>query len=88
MELSLKRAEEGKVYSHEEVSAFIHKAKGRKFDNVFLMLDQFNLRTEEAIRPLYVAMTRAKRNLTIHYNWYQNLCTNVKIGAVKDNTGG
>ena len=46
----------------------IHKAKGREFDNVFLMLDQFNLRTEEAIRQLYVAMTRAKSNLTIHYN--------------------
>jgi len=27
------------------------------------MLDQFALRTEEAIRQLYVAMTRAKRNL-------------------------
>ena len=46
----------------------IHKAKGREFDNVFLMLDQFDLRTDETIRQLYVAMTRAKRNLTIHYN--------------------
>jgi len=46
----------------------IHKAKGREFDNVFLMLDEFKLRSEEAIRQLYVAMTRAKRNLSIHYN--------------------
>jgi ATP-dependent DNA helicase RecQ len=46
----------------------IHKAKGREFDNVFLLLDQFNMGTDEAIRQLYVAMTRAKRNLTIHYN--------------------
>ena len=46
----------------------IHKAKGREFDNVFLMLDQFNSRPDEAKRQLYVAMTRAKRNLTIHYN--------------------
>ena len=46
----------------------IHKAKGREFDNVFLMLDQFKLISVEAIRQLYVAMTRAKRNLTIHYN--------------------
>ena len=46
----------------------IHKAKGREFDNVFLMLDQFDAETDEAIRLLYVAMTRAKRNLTIHYN--------------------
>ena len=46
----------------------IHKAKGREFDNVFLMLDQFKLISEEAIRQLYVAMTRAKSNLSIHYN--------------------
>lgn len=46
----------------------IHKAKGREFDNVFLMLDQFNPGTDEAKRQLYVAMTRAKGNLTIHCN--------------------
>lgn len=46
----------------------IHKAKGREFDNVFLMLDQFYLNTAEAMRQLYVAMTRAKNNLMIHYN--------------------
>jgi len=46
----------------------IHKAKGREFDNVFLILNEFKLRSEEAIRQLYVAMTRAKRNLSIHYN--------------------
>ncbi|NLL19829.1 MAG: AAA family ATPase, partial [Clostridia bacterium] len=46
----------------------IHKAKGREFDNVFLMLDQFHIDTAEAKRLLYVAMTRAKRNLFIHYN--------------------
>jgi ATP-dependent DNA helicase RecQ len=46
----------------------IHKAKGKEFDNVFLMLENFNLATEEAKRQLYVAMTRAKQNLTIHLN--------------------
>ncbi len=46
----------------------IHKAKGREFDNVFLLLVQFNSRTNEAKRQLYVAMTRAKRNLNLHYN--------------------
>jgi ATP-dependent DNA helicase RecQ len=102
----------------------MHKAKGREFDNVFLMLDQngtgrlgeltvqsttgpgrageqmrqsttgpertgeqilqsttspghmgkqmaqskTNFQTDEEIRLLYVAMTRAKRSLTIHYN--------------------
>ncbi|MDD3321441.1 MAG: RecQ family ATP-dependent DNA helicase [Paludibacter sp.] len=46
----------------------IHKAKGKEFDNVFLMLDNFNTETDEAKRQLYVAMTRAKQNLTIHLN--------------------
>lgn len=44
----------------------IHKAKGKEFDNVFLMLENYNLVTDEAKRLLYVAMTRAKTNLSIH----------------------
>lgn len=46
----------------------IHKAKGKEFDNVFLMLENFTLPTDEAKRQLYVAMTRAKQNLSIHLN--------------------
>ncbi|MCJ0742201.1 RecQ family ATP-dependent DNA helicase [Pedobacter montanisoli] len=46
----------------------MHKAKGREFDNVFLMLENFNPTTDEDKRLLYVAMTRAKRNMTIHFN--------------------
>ena len=46
----------------------IHKAKGKEFDNVFIMLDSFTPSTDEAKRLVYVAMTRAKRNLTIHLN--------------------
>lgn len=46
----------------------IHKAKGKEYDNVFLMLENFNPATDEAKRQLYVAMTRAKQNLTIHLN--------------------
>lgn len=46
----------------------IHKAKGREFDNVFLMLDHFETKTDEALRLIYVAMTRAKSSLNIHYN--------------------
>lgn len=46
----------------------IHKAKGREFDNVFLILENFNPVTDETKRILYVAMTRAKINLTIHLN--------------------
>jgi len=46
----------------------IHKAKGKEFDNVFLMLNQLRPYEDEAKRQLYVAMTRAKSNLHIHYN--------------------
>lgn len=46
----------------------IHKAKGKEFDNVFLMLENLHPGTDEAKRQLYVAMTRAKQNLTIHLN--------------------
>jgi ATP-dependent DNA helicase RecQ len=46
----------------------IHKAKGREFDNVFLVLDNFSVHDDEHKRQFYVAITRAKTNLTIHYN--------------------
>lgn len=46
----------------------IHKAKGKEFDNVFLMLENYDYTTDEAKRLLYVAMTRAKSNLIIHLN--------------------
>jgi ATP-dependent DNA helicase RecQ len=46
----------------------MHKAKGKEFDNVFLMLENFFPDTDPERRLLYVAMTRAKRNLTVHLN--------------------
>lgn len=46
----------------------IHKSKGREFDNVFLMLDGARVTTDEEIRPLYVAITRARNVLSIHTN--------------------
>ncbi|MFA6949889.1 MAG: RecQ family ATP-dependent DNA helicase [Lentimicrobiaceae bacterium] len=46
----------------------MHKSKGREFDNVFLMLQNYAIQDDEDSRLLYVAMTRAKENLTIHYN--------------------
>ena len=46
----------------------IHKAKGKEFDNVLLMLDKADARTDEDKRALYVAITRAKNSLVIHTN--------------------
>lgn len=46
----------------------MHKAKGKEFDNIFLLLENYNHSSDEAKRLLYVAMTRAKKRLTIHLN--------------------
>ena len=56
----------------------IHKAKGKEFDNVFLLLNNFDPGLDERRRELYVAMTRAKNSLHIHYNgsYLQGYATN------------
>ncbi len=46
----------------------MHKSKGKEFDNVFILLNNYPLNKEEQKRVLYVAMTRAKENLSIHTN--------------------
>ena len=46
----------------------IHKAKGREFDNVYLMLNQSDDSTDQERRKIYVGITRAKNELYVHYN--------------------
>lgn len=46
----------------------IHKAKGKEYDNVYLMLANCNPKTDSQKRLLYVAMTRAKNFLSVHLN--------------------
>ncbi len=46
----------------------IHKAKGKEFDNVFLLLCNYLPDNNSKKRELYVGMTRAKQNLIIHLN--------------------
>ncbi len=63
----------------------IHKAKGREFDNVYLVLNQFDLESDQAKRLFYVAMTRAKQNLTLHYNGnYLNSLKVENVEMIKD----
>ncbi|WP_163398346.1 RecQ family ATP-dependent DNA helicase [Flavobacterium fluviatile] len=63
----------------------IHKAKGKEFDNIFLLLENFDETANETKRQLYVAMTRAKRNLNIHLNAdYLNHLTAENLQQIND----
>jgi ATP-dependent DNA helicase RecQ len=59
-------------FHHEKgetiIVSTIHKAKGREFDNVFILLQDFKLNSDQNKRLLYVGLTRAKHNLYIHSN--------------------
>lgn len=50
------------------VVSTIHKAKGKEFDNVFLMFTHPYSINDSERRGLYVAITRAKSRLLIHTN--------------------
>lgn len=63
----------------------IHKSKGREFDNLYILLNQFNPTNDEARRQLYVGMTRAKGNLNIHYNGkYLDYITTEDLQLISD----
>ena len=58
----------------------IHKAKGREFDTVYMLLDNQEANKEDDIRKLYVGLTRAKQDLYIHCNtplFYNNEKQNI-----------
>jgi len=46
----------------------IHKAKGREFDIVYMLLSNVSPLDDEERRKIYVGLTRAKDELYIHYN--------------------
>jgi len=55
------KAEKGRVF----VST-MHKIKGKQFDKVFLLLDNFSWEKDAEIRVVYVAITRPRNYLEIH----------------------
>jgi len=46
----------------------MHKAKGKEYDHVFMMLEDYKYASAESRRLLYVASSRAKKTLHIHTN--------------------
>ncbi|MDE7419933.1 MAG: RecQ family ATP-dependent DNA helicase [Muribaculaceae bacterium] len=48
------------------VVSTIHKAKGREFDDVFILISQPKIIRNEELRRYYVGATRAKQRLFIH----------------------
>lgn len=58
----------------------IHKAKGREFDSVYMLLNQVSTRTDESKRKLYVGLTRAKKEIYIHYN--NDLFQNISLEGI------
>ena len=56
------------VSDADVVVSTIHKAKGREFDHVLMLITDPLHPTDDILRRYYVGMTRAKRSLTIHTN--------------------
>ncbi len=53
--------------NNEVVVSTIHKAKGREFDRVYVMVNGLRINSEEERRVLYVAFTRAKNQLFVFH---------------------
>jgi len=53
--------------SQTVIVSTVHKAKGKEFDNVFVLLSSLDTSKDEDKRVFYVAITRAKSNLQVHY---------------------
>lgn len=54
--------------SNAIIIATMHKAKGKEFDHVYLLLENYDFNDDESKRVLYVGCSRAKQSLQIHCN--------------------
>lgn len=59
---------EGGKKSRTVLVSTIHKAKGREFDSVWMLLRNEPAKTDDACRRLYMGMTRTENRLFIHCN--------------------
>jgi Superfamily I DNA and RNA helicases len=67
----IKESQYEDFYTDDRETVFvstIHKAKGREFDSVYMLLNHYSISQDAAKRTLYVGMTRAKENLYINCN--------------------
>ncbi len=71
-EFAFESSIENFCYTNDEkdvVVSTIHKAKGREFDNVYMLIADNNYyQDDQLLRRYYVGMTRAKNRLFIHTN--------------------
>lgn len=56
------------VSGTDVVVSTIHKAKGREFDDVYMLVSDSYVKDDHLMRRYYVGMTRAKKRLFIHTN--------------------
>lgn len=56
------------VSDTDVVVSTIHKAKGREFDDVYMLISDNHSKDAHLMRRYYVGMTRAKKRLFIHTN--------------------
>ena len=68
------------------VVSTIHKAKGREFDDVYMLLSDYYSKDDNLIRRFYVGMTRAKNRLFIHTNGKLFNNTNIDKFNIDSNT--
>lgn len=57
-----------KSRSSEIIVSTIHKSKGCEYDNVYISLKGLGDITDRERRMIYVGMTRAKNNLSVHFS--------------------
>lgn len=50
------------MYRSDVVVSTIHKAKGREFDDVYMLISDGYLRDDHLMRRYYVGITRAKND--------------------------
>ena len=70
------------VSDAEVVVSTIHKAKGREFDDVYMLIFDNPYKNEKLFRQYYVGITRAKNRLFIHTNG--DLFSNYPIDSINN----